>query len=120
MAANTSCSIDLEPRTLSQVELTEARVDSIFLHYSFIPTPLVCLIPLPNLKRTHTKYNPNIDQISNKRKWTVESHVDNLCCFMQELAAEVVQKLEPSEASALFVEVWFPQARIFYMCLSVF
>ncbi|XP_061367500.1 uncharacterized protein LOC133310570 [Gastrolobium bilobum] len=44
--ANTSCSIELEPRTLSQVQLTQAR----------------------------------------------------------EVAAEVVQKLEPSAASALFIE----------------
>ena len=40
--------------------------------------------------------------------------VDNLCSFLQEVAAKVVQKLEPCEASALFIEVWFQiKPRIF-------
>ncbi|KAH1148362.1 hypothetical protein GYH30_043130 [Glycine max] len=29
----------------------------------------------------------------------------NLCCFLQEVAAEVVQKLQPRETSTLFIEV---------------
>jgi len=31
--------------------------------------------------------------------------VDNLRCFLQEVAAEVVQKLQPREAPAVFIEV---------------
>jgi len=31
--------------------------------------------------------------------------VDNLCCFLQEVAAEMVQKLQPHEASTMFIEV---------------
>lgn len=43
------------------------------------------------------------------KKTSIKFYVDNFSCLKQEVAAEVVQKLEPSEASAVFVEVYFPK-----------
>jgi len=40
--------------------------------------------------------------------------IDNLCCFLREVAAEVVQKSQPREASVVFIEVWsISKPRIF-------
>lgn len=45
---------------------------------------------------------------------------DHLLGIMQEMAAEVVQRLEPAEASTILIEVWMNNEKLEFNFLKLF
>lgn len=97
--ANICCSIELEPRTLRQGQLNHARVRIIYL---IIFSLLLYFSFLGQIKENKRRYS-RLNCFEKHTKIVVQELLILVC--LQEVAADVVQKLEPHEASTLFDEV---------------